>query len=918
MAERFVFYKPGSAIPGALLREYDEWGLRTADIVAPPRRFWGDHEQQSGLVEEGLDLRRLQVVPLPSRLLCSLPDGDNWQSMSRRSVARLHAYFLAIEDPQKRLDVREVETLSHQVSLVRHVIETENLKRVLIADEVGLGKTIEAGLLLKELLSQRPTLRVLYLAPARLVSNVRREFDRLGLSFRQWSASESDARMSDHKIIASIHKAVFGRNFGELTGATPWDVLIVDECHHLSAWSPEGTDAKQAYRLVQQLIEKQPADARVILMSGTPHQGHATRFENLLRLLRKPDEDIRTIGGRVIYRIKDDIRDWNGNPVFPNRQVNEPRIVDLGERHRTWLNHIFEFYRPPEDRYERDESKKRAAGWRCAQSMQWATSSPVAGLGYLVRQAIRAEWECSDKTLRAAMAALRPYRLGPEDESIDSLHARIVKEIGRQRDDGDLDDMESFVPGQASDPDSRAGLKCLLEEGIPLVESAGDEKWVFVQESILADAGKEKVVLFAQPVESVTALARYLEKTTGRKPALIIGSQKEGERLKEVESFRAKDGPQYLVSSRAGGEGINLQVARRLVHIDVPWNPMDMEQRVGRVHRFGSRERVIVDTVVVKDSREWDAYRVARQKLALIASTMVEKERFESVFSRVMCLLAQDEFTGLMVSNFGSPLSSADQERLAELVQQGYQKWKDFHDQYGKQQATIRMQDPGLANWDDVAAFIAEFAGARRAAGHRRQGFLCLGDGVQPVEEDAVAMTLGDGRTFVCADYGESLVYGPDGSVTPKLGLNVKEVSEALRRAAFPNNVAGAAFLRWPPGEPLPAGLVSLPFGVLVHGRQTLQGDRSGGWVERRTSLHVYVTVGSDVIELQAKEKGGVIRAMSRCVIRKGPEAPEALLAALRDTEVELIERLRRPSEIEMGAKIRHAVTPILAAVVTA
>jgi hypothetical protein len=123
--------------------------MRSIDIVAPPRRFWGDQEQQEVLVEEGLDLRRLESVPLPAQLLGSLPEGDNWQSMSRRSVARLHAYFLALEDPQRRLDIREVETLAHQVSLVRHILETEKLKRVLIADEVGLGKTIEAGLLLR-------------------------------------------------------------------------------------------------------------------------------------------------------------------------------------------------------------------------------------------------------------------------------------------------------------------------------------------------------------------------------------------------------------------------------------------------------------------------------------------------------------------------------------------------------------------------------------------------------------------------------------------------------------------------------------------------------------------------------------------------------------------------------------------------
>ena len=917
MLQPHLFLKRGSPAPYSLLREHNEWGLRSVDIAAPPRRFWGDQEKQNVLVEDGLDLRRLDRIPLPGQLLTSLPEGDNWQSMSRRSVARLHAYFLMLEDPQRRLDVREVETLAHQVSLVRHILETENLKRVLIADEVGLGKTVEVGLLLQELLSQRPSLRVLYLAPARLVSNVRREFDRLKLPFRQWTASDSDARLSDPRVVASIHRAVAVGNFDKVASAESWDVVIVDECHHISAWSPDGADAGQAYKLVKRLIENQQGDARVILMSGTPHQGHATRFENLLLLLRGHDETIENLAGRVIYRTKDDIRDWDGNPVFPNRQVNEPHIVNLGPAHRQWLEHIFDFYQPAPGFSDGGESRRRAAGWRCAQAMQWATSSPLAGLGYLVRQAVRAGWDRSGPVLRVALASLRPYRLGPDDEDSDALHARILKEVDRQQQSGDVEDIESFVPGQASDPESQRGLERLLEEGVALVRTAGDDKFNLIYEELLEPAGDEKIVLFAQPIETVTALARFLKKRTGHLPSLILGGQTDVERRKEVEAFWRQDGPRYLVSSRAGGEGINLQVARGLIHIDVPWNPMDMEQRVGRVHRFGSRETVIVDTVVVKDSREWDAYRVARDRLALITSTLVEKEKFESVFSRVMCLLSQDDFTGLMISDFGSPLSGSDRDRLSELVQQGFQKWKEFHDKYGQQQATIRMQDAGLATWEDVKFFLEELTGATHASGYKRQRFIRDGDSVRPVADEAAVVKLADGKAFVCAEYGEFLVYSPSGDITPKLGLNLETVSEQVRKFAFPPLPAGAAFVRWPATEQPPASIAKMPFGVLAFARQTLQMDRSGGWVERKTSLHAFVTDGGDPIELQGGDKGHLVRGLLRAVIRKSPESADLLVPVLEKAESDLIMRLRRPSEEELGTQIRHAVTPLLAAIVT-
>jgi hypothetical protein len=134
------------------------------------------------------------------------------------------------------------------------------------------------------------------------------------------------------------------------------------------------------------------------------------------------------------------------------------------------------------------------------------------------------------------------------------------------------------------------------------------------------------------------------------------------------------------------------------------------------------------------------------------------------------------------------------------------------------------------------------------------------GNQVRPVEDDAVVVRLADGKAFVCTDYGEFMVYAPDGAITTKLGLNIDAVSEPMRKSAFPQLAVGAAFVRWPTGEPLPGAISNLPFGVLVFARQTLQMDRSGGWVERRTSLHVFVKTGDGPTELQGPEKGRIIR----------------------------------------------------------
>ena len=911
-----IFSRDDVPYPSALLHEREEWGLRTLDLVNPPRRFWADQNLLIPAVESGVDANHVRKLATPAQLLAAIPADDNWSAQSRRSIARLQAHFLICEDPQRRMDAREVETLAHQVSLVRHILEAEHLRKVLIADEVGLGKTVEVGLLIKELIEKHPGLRVLYLAPARLVSNVRREFHRLGLHFRQWTASDNDAHLTDHRILASIHRAVHGANFERVTQTAPWDVIVVDECHHLSAWEPGGGDPREAFKLVRELIHRQGPDGRVIFLSGTPHQGNITRFENLLTLLCDSSEKSESLSGRVIYRTKDDIRDWNGNPLFPPRKVNDPTVVDLGPEYRAWIQHIHTFYKPPNNGNNAVNARQRAAGWRCAQALQWAASSPHAGLGYLVRQAVRAGWDLNNQVLKQALAALRPYRLGPSDEPVDQVFARIVREVSPQQQDDDVEDIDD-------DQDDRSarvpvqGLEDLLNEGMVILRQSGDEKWQFIKEKLIDTAGGDKIVLFAQPIETVVAICRFLEKATGRKPALIIGGQSDAERQQQVESFRNPHGPQFLVSSRAGGEGINLQVARRLIHVDVPWNPMDLEQRVGRVHRFGSRRTILVDTVVVKDSREADAYLIARQKLTVIASTLVEPERFEATFARVMCLVPPEELQAVLIRGSQAPFNQEDQNEIAQMVQKGFRAWKEFHDRFGGQQKQIRQQDPGLAAWEDVGRFMREYTKAHTAEGFKSQRFLVDSNDGECVEEDASVLTLEDGTSYVCGDTTGAFVCGPDGLVVRQLGLNLKPVTEVLRRLAFPPLRTGAAQLRWNADFPVPSQAKGKVFGALVLMRQTVRTDNMMGWIEQGTTLHCFLVEESNPpMPVTDADKAILMRGLFGATIRTKPEPADSLLQYLLTAEAELTNQLRRPSEREIRLGVRHAVTPLLAALV--
>ena len=280
--------------PRAVVRSVLDFGFSTYDLAAPPRRIFAP-STSAPIVEQGVDARHVKPIPSLAYLLSEMPEGETWLSKSQRTLAKIWAAYLVGEDPQRRLDAQKAATLMHQLSLVQHVLENASLRKVLIADEVGLGKTIEAGLIVKRLSDENPQLRILYLAPARLVSNVAFEFrDKLGLNARCWTAGNAaDARLSDDRlVIASIHKAVFGDNLERVVESGPWDVLIVDECHHLSDWDWDGGNPNRSFRLVSQLVQSLPTSGRLILMSGTPHQGSEARFRNLLRLL---SDDGRTV-----------------------------------------------------------------------------------------------------------------------------------------------------------------------------------------------------------------------------------------------------------------------------------------------------------------------------------------------------------------------------------------------------------------------------------------------------------------------------------------------------------------------------------------------------------------------------------------------------------------------------------------------
>lgn len=916
-----LVYSPDGGDLRAVIARMD-FGYPTFSTVSLPDRIWGgvDLGKRVRSIQHGVAERQLRVAVSPAERVSSLLGGGVAYQESRRSLARLEGLWLCCEDHHRLLDAHVIEPLAHQASLVEQVLSQSNLRRVLIADEVGLGKTIEAGLIIQRL-RERNSARVLYLTEARLVPNVIEELEKLGLRPRSWSSSLMEARLaggdSDPFVVGSMHLAVANEARFELIASSgPWDVIVVDEAHHLSDYSPDGSDPRRRMRLVRRLLEDRLVPGgRVILMTATPHQGHLDRYKNLLKLLSGGGETEEDSSGRVVYRLKEDITDWDGQPLFPTRRVHEPSAVHVGDEYRSWLSRIHEVFGKGQ--------LSRAAGWRLAQSLQWSASSPMAGVAYLARFALRRGLRPDEHPpLREAILALRPFRGGPVDEPWVSILGRLnqMARAGLDDDEGDEED-----PDPLRDSADLPSLLLALEEGTRLISNdafAAKLEHVF-RRLERSDGGK--LVVFAQPVETVWALRDRVEAELGAgSVSIIVGGQRDDERRDQIRRFWEKPGgSRVLVSSRSGGEGINLQVCNQLLHFDIPWNPMEMEQRVGRVHRYGSVEQVHVHTLVLENSREGRVLQRARAKLASIAMAVGwDQERQEQLFGRTMSLVPWEDLAVLMVGEDLGPLSQAEEVRLQTLIQEGFDQWKLHDASFRKTAVRLRSVDRGPLDDEDLEHFLLRQLGAEAAEGWRVQTLKETESGHTRSEyQDIDVLKLEDGTLgHVGPRRGVSFVPPPGEIRWPtRLGLNHPWVAQRIRslcQGDLDRLPTGAAAVVIPSSEwgSIWSSSIAVASQALVFAVLSRSVDVPSGGEEVGTGVHVYGTADSCEWEyLRGPAASHLIRSLSQGEPSRR-SVGERLRAALADEAV-LLAGLRDSLFKETG--FPTAVFPLCAAVVT-
>lgn len=577
------------------------------------------------------------------------------------------AYQLPNENSGGELSSSKADLLPHQILLTHKVVEARR-RRFLIADEVGLGKTIEAGMIMRELLSRKDTDRILIICPAGLTENWRNEltdcfrmyFDIFGTDFTD---TNSYAWEKHNLVIASIDTIKKPARLEKLMKGPEWGIIIFDEAHHLSRKKyGEKIEVTQNYRLAEKL---KGVTRDMLFLTATPHQGDKYQFWSLIQLLddqlfESPESmlDHRGLLERVmIRRTKREVTDVEGNPIFMKRNVHSQKF-SLSIREQRFYEKLTEYlkegYNAAGAGNNKTTKQQRAVGFVMAIFQKIMSSSPRA-----IKQALRrrllaiyarrqmalesrinpsiSHGESSRRILqyqeemRNIVFALLSYERGAIDYTDADAYISRLKQKLKKRPKFDeevtrwaLDAQElsdDIIETSANIPHEDEKVK----ELIGLIDDGPDRKFdtlVRAIEQIRNDNEREKIIIFTQYLETLYFLKEELGKYYNADNIAIIKGGPLEEKIAACESFWNENGAQFLLSTSAGGEGINLQICRVLFNYDLPWNPMAVEQRIGRIHRYGQTDTAQVYNLVAEGTIEEKVYSILEQKLFEIAKTI--------------------------------------------------------------------------------------------------------------------------------------------------------------------------------------------------------------------------------------------------------------------------------------------------------
>lgn len=539
-----------------------------------------------------LPFERLSWIKGVEHRFCTNDFGDVTTPMKFKLKVLAHAIENWNENTGS-LSRLDIDPLPHQVHLVHHILASGHLNWM-IADDVGLGKTIETGMLLKALEQRGQADRVLLVTPAGLTSQWKEELhNKFGLSeFRIYGENFNidEARewgMYKH-VIGSIDRFKEDNHLEKLLRAEPWDLVIFDEAHRLSRRQyGMKYDASNRFQLANFLRAKTKA---MVLLTATPHQGKPDKFQSLLMLLN-PDrkDEIETLAlnpeilsEMIIRNNKSDVTDLEGNFIFKGKTTKAIRVTHdkaLKDFDCSLQSYLRKGYQTASEMGQAGN----AIGFVMTVYRKLAASSAKAINQALHNRKLRLFEESQSANVDDELLVQDERYSGEAEEQ----HLKTTQ--GKEFFDGELEQLDILIAESEQVLITDPKLKEFKEVLIP---------------SILANNKSEKVLIFTEYRSTQEYLKTALEEYYGDGCVnLINGSMKHQVRREAIRNF--EDVGQFLISTEAGGEGINLQdKCHIMINYDLPWNPMRLVQRIGRLYRYGQKHRVVVFNLYSPESMD--------------------------------------------------------------------------------------------------------------------------------------------------------------------------------------------------------------------------------------------------------------------------------------------------------------------------
>jgi superfamily II DNA or RNA helicase len=538
-------------------------------------------------------------------------------------------------DPMLAVATSDVRPLPHQIRAVYGELLPRTPLRFLLADDPGAGKTIMAGLYIKELLLRDDVKRCMIVAPGGLVEQWQDElFFKFGLRFELLTTQMIDSTIfgasafdAHPLLIARMDHLARNEDLqGQIT-ESEWDLVVVDEAHRMSA-SYRGSENEPHKTARFKLGELLGGVARhLLLMTATPHSGIEENFQLFLTLLdrdqfagkfRKNIHGSDTTG-LMRRMVKEDLLTFEGKPLFPER-IAETVPYELTELEQELYDEVTAYVREGMNRAANLDGKRRnTVGFALTVLQRRLASSPEAIYKSLVRRTERLErWK---KDLQSGKG-IAPSVSDADLDTYDDYDEHSAAEI---------EELEEELLDSATAARTVEELEAELIELGELVrlakrvrEAGTDRKWVELRTiledtaiSETADGRPRKLIVFTEHRDTLDYLATRIRSLLGRPDNVLAihGGVRRTDRRQITEEFTHNPDCQILLATDAAGEGLNLQVAHLMVNYDLPWNPNRIEQRFGRIHRIGQEEVCRLWNLVASNTREGEVFKRLLDKI---------------------------------------------------------------------------------------------------------------------------------------------------------------------------------------------------------------------------------------------------------------------------------------------------------------